>query len=262
MTSTTKLKHAPLVHVIAQVRFEPVTYIEKSIPELQEPLKKLGFPRFKKSTIQQFALDGAQPRIDTLTRWDFADREQHNSVAITSDFVAVQTSRYDVFPTFARLLHDVFQIVRAHTDVEVVQRLGIRYVDVVRPRTGTNFEDYLQPGLVGYPFGVLENVSFKQQLSNTQSVGETASGGTLVVKCLQNNIGQILPPDLIPSELAYDLSVNAGEMIAILDFDHFQTLDADFEPDDLIRRFDLLHSVANEAFRKAVTAEAVRIWND
>ena len=50
-----KLERSPLVFVLSQVRFPAVLKIEDHVPDIQEALRKLGFPRYSKEDIQRFS---------------------------------------------------------------------------------------------------------------------------------------------------------------------------------------------------------------
>lgn len=262
----TKLTKAPLVHVLAQVRYAPVLAVSRSIPGIQEGLRKAGFPRFEKSEAQNIILSpGAVPRVDTVERWDFLSRDKRIGVVLTPAFVVVHTNLYDTFTVFSDTLRKVFDVVSAEIDIEIVERIGIRYVDLVRLDDGEYFTDYLKPGLVGFPFSDISDESITQTASVTQSVAQLPEqteqpASTLTVRCIQSNNGNLLPPDLTPTVLHYDLTLKPGEVVTMLDFDHYTTLDTDFAPGSLVSSLDSLHRVANKAFRIALKPFAYEKW--
>jgi uncharacterized protein (TIGR04255 family) len=257
-----KLARAPLVYVVAQVRYSPILEIKDSVIEIQRQLKGIGFPRYEQSQIQNIVLDtGSAPRVDNIERWDFLDREKGTGVVLTRDFVLLHTKDYDTFTAFSQVLKKVLAIIKSSTDVDNVERVGIRYVDLVRLQSEESFSSYLQPGLIGYPFAELKDVDVLQSFSRTESAAVTREGG-LSIRSFQLNDGQFLPPDLWPSSLQYDLKLNPGEVVTILDFDHYSVNPMDFDTNALINKFDLLHKAANSAFRMAVTPYAVKRWNE
>lgn len=258
--STTKLAKAPLVQVLAQVRYAPVLTISRSIPAIQEGLKKAGFPRYGKSEAQNIVLSsGAAPRVDTVERWDFLSRDKRTGVVLTPEFVVLHTNDYDTFTEFAAFLHTVFEVIAAEVEIDIVERLGIRYVDLVRVEDGESFSDYLKPGLVGFPFSEVPDGRFQQAFSSSQSIAQLPNS-MLTVRCLQSNNGTFLPPDLTPSVLHYDISLKPQEVVTILDFDHYMAVDTDFAPEPLVANLDELHRVANKAFRAALKPFAYQKW--
>jgi len=255
-----KLQNAPLIHVLAQVRYAPVPEISKSIPVVQEALKASGFPRFEKSQIQSLVLNsGSMPRIDQVEKWDFLSRDKKTGVSLTQNFVLLHTSSYDTFATFGNMLRMVFETIAAAVTIELVERLGIRYVDLVRLEDGQHFEEFLTPGLMGFPFREL-SANVVHSVSVIQSVGELEDS-SLIVRFYQTADGTFLPPDLNPPVLNYDVKLKPGEVVGILDSDSFKIVDLDFSPNDLIATFDELHKIASEVFRRATTDFAVKKWS-
>lgn len=260
--NATKFERAPLVHVLAQVRYAPVLTISRSIPAIQEGLKKAGFPRYAKGEAQNIVFKpGAPPRIDTVERWDFLTRDKKTGVILTPEFVLLQTTAYETFQQFGELLRAVFDVVGTSVEIDIVERLGIRYVDVVRVDEGESFSSYLKPGLVGFPFSEILDPEFQQAISTTQSVAvANLANSTLNVKCFQLGDGTFLPPDLAASGLEYDMSLNPQEVVTILDFDHFRKVDTEFVPERLVEELDGLHQTANKAFRAALMPFAYQKW--
>jgi uncharacterized protein (TIGR04255 family) len=259
---STKLKNAPLVHVLAQVKFAPFLPMGEAIPSIQNGLKKLGFPRFDKSQVQTLTITPpGPPRIEHADRWDFLNREKQTGVVLTSSFVVLQTSQYETFSVFGRLLREVLRTLGEEAEIEIVERIGVRYVDLIKPLSGEVYTKYLQPGLAGFPFEGLNDPLLSRSFSNIQSMAETTDKRKIVVRCFPTNTGEFLPPDLNPTGLTYSVDLNAGQMAAILDFDHYADVDIDFDADDLVKRIDNLHKVANSAFRVARSKHAHKIWS-
>ncbi|MDB4877365.1 MAG: hypothetical protein JWM41_3811 [Gemmatimonadetes bacterium] len=259
LTSPNKLDNAPLVHTVAQVRFSPDLKISEAVPNIQGDLKGIGFPRFEKSEVSNIDLSSGVPKLDQLDRWDFLTRDKKTGVALTRDFVVLQTSAYDTFAIFGDLLRQVLEILAKYARIDVVERLGIRYVDLVRRQKDESFKDYLKPGLVGFPFDEVHGEEIIESFSAVQSVAKLADSA-LTIRCLQANNGQFLPPDLAPTGLHYEVVLEKGELVAIIDSDHYAMVDMDFGPKAIIERLDSLHQLANKAFRSAVTSHALKQW--
>ncbi len=255
----TILAHAPLVHVLAQVRFTPVLEIGKSIPGIQQKLKDIGFLRFEKNQIQNFLLTGPTPKVETIERWDFSNREKRTGVVLTQDFVVLQTSEYTTFQDFRGVFHRVLDVVATDAGVSLAQRIGIRYVDLIRKAPNETFDQYLHPGLLGFPFSELNEETLSEESFRSEAAAKTPDGA-LSVRCMSAGGGQFLPPDLLPPVLRYDVSLGQDEVVTIIDFDRFAMIDDDFVPDLLLERLDSLHETANKAFRAVVTPFALDKW--
>ena len=90
------LKNAPLVRVVAQVRFPLITAIgdQQFIAPFQEALRKI-YPVLRPERIQGviFGPEGAIPTQEEQV-WRFFDVEDHWRISLAPDFVAVETTKY------------------------------------------------------------------------------------------------------------------------------------------------------------------------
>jgi uncharacterized protein (TIGR04255 family) len=255
-----KLAKAPLVHVITQVRFASVLSMGQSVARIQERLKEMGFVRFQKSQIQNISfVPGSPPKVEAQERWDFTDRDRQTGIVLAQDFVALHTSKYETFDVFGELFGRAVQIVSTEAPVELAERMGIRYVDLIRPGKDETLEDYLHPGLLGFPFSELKDEPIGNWALRNEAVVQTTQG-TLIVRCTSASKDQFLPPDLMPPVLEYNVRLEADERAAILDTDHFAIVDKDFKAEALLEQLDLLHQTASKVFRIAVTESALRNW--
>ena len=123
-------------------------------------------------------------------RWEYRNRDETWSVMVTQDNVIVQTTAYTRFEEFAERLRSAVDTVLAeseHDGLGVVHRVGLRYIDAVRPSVGNGFRFYLRPGLHGVPDEVFQP---GRHLLHVESRGRTAVGGrpgTMVVRVVQND---------------------------------------------------------------------------
>src|SRR5262249_51958952 len=62
-----KLKHAPVVTIIGQVRFSPVLSMESYLPKIQEELRKKGFPKYDKVAQQSLGFGSTEGGVVTPT---------------------------------------------------------------------------------------------------------------------------------------------------------------------------------------------------
>jgi uncharacterized protein (TIGR04255 family) len=254
-----RLAKSPLVNVLAQVRFPPVLAIHEAVPLFQNRLRRDGFPRFRKSELQQVTLGPGTAKAETNPRWDFLDRDKTSVVTLTNDFVILQTNAYSRFEDFAERLTAVLALLSEFVEIDLVERIGLRYVDLVRPADGEDPALYLDAGLLGFPFGKLTNLATSKHVFRTESLATTEEG-TLAVRCLRPDKPQYLPPDLMPSVLSFALNLGPSELPVILDFDHFSTRARDFRTDEVVDAVGDLHDAVDIAFRQAATEHAFRVW--
>lgn len=253
-----KLMKSPLVVVLAQVRISPVLQMETYIPRIQERLRHKAFPAFRPSKIQEFNLlpDGKAQVVST-DRWIFAEKDRRTAVVIAPDFVVLETSRYDVFDTFSDSFEVVLREIGDVVGIAFAERIGLRYIDLIRSAEGEELTDYLNPGLKGLSAVELET---DRLLHRYEATGATKAG-QLVVRLFQTTQGGVLPPDLVPGDVELgNIQPVPNERVSILDIDHFSVTQRDYDPAKLVDDMWTLHDASDKAFRAAVTPKALERW--
>lgn len=261
------LSAQPLVLVLAQVRFSSVRQMSDYIPAIQEEFRRHEFPIERAGKVRQLIFgpgSGVPVQVDERQRWEYRTKDETWSVLVMEDSVVLQTTAYDKFELFAeKLLHAVRTVLSKteHDQFGVVQRVGLRYVDVVQPREGEDFRMYLRRGF----HGVADEV-FKEgtQRLHVESAGKTTvdgEEGTMVVRIVQNDQGSLLPPDLIGGAPKYSPRAETGELVTLIDMDHFIEGTFDPDPDWVIARAYAMHDDLIETFHEhVVTDTAIEAW--
>jgi uncharacterized protein (TIGR04255 family) len=147
------LPSAPLVRVIAQVRFPIVASIEKRdyIAPFQEAVRgDYAVMRQESASNLVVNLPGQAPvEVRSSTVWRFTDLRHHWRVTLAADFMALETSAYtsrtDFFARFERLLSALEQHVRPGA----LDRVGVRYIDRLVGAPLESLPAYIQPALLG-----------------------------------------------------------------------------------------------------------------
>lgn len=256
------LPQSPLVVVLAQIRFSPVAAMESYVPKIQDVLRRKGLPEFRQEDVDEVTWNvtpGAPPAVDVrkFKRWEFGDRAQKWLVSLTSDTLAVATSAYDRYDTtFSDHIELCVDTVRQHAEPDITTRLGLRYVDLIRPESNLGFADYLTDRLLGLE---PEAVGMSAALPYSQLRGKTEIGA-MMIRCVFFEDGQILPPDLRGTNLALSVRVPPGEVVAILDLDHLRSVEVPFDTSVTLEALGELHDALDHAFRRSVTLEAIERW--
>jgi len=251
-----KLKINPLVCVLAQVRISPVLQMEEFIPAIQEQLRRSDYPKFNREETEELILGpGTQPKLRSSTRWIFSNKENTSAVVLAQNFIALQSSRYTSFEIFVEAFKGVLEIVGKEAEISLAERVGLRYVNLLRPKKAP-LNEFLKPGLLGLPDNELgiKRSQFRFELAGATEIGK------LVTRLSLSSNGTFLPPDLDGSGLDYGVTLEPKELIALLDTDHFSLKQRDYKPADLIEEVWQLHEYTDRAFRAAVTPEALRSW--
>ena len=261
------LSAQPLVLVLCQVRLSPVRQMEQYIPAIQEAFRRRGFPIERAGKVHQvtFGPSGSTPvQLTEQHRWEYRNKDETWSILLTQDTVILQTTAYTRFEDFVEQLQMAVHTVLAeseHDELGVVHRVGLRYIDVVRPSGGKDFRFYLRPGLHGVRDEVFQP---GQHLLHTESRGRTAVGGnpgTMVVRIVQNDQGSSLPPDLVDAAPSFSPRAEAGELVTLIDMDHFVEGNFDADPDWVVARAYEIHDHIIETFHNhVVTEDAIKEW--
>jgi uncharacterized protein (TIGR04255 family) len=249
------LRHAPLIYVVAQVRFSAIVAIEKYVPEIQEKLRHKGFPRFLKAQVQEVALQiDAAPKLSTSDRFEFQDKDASLGIVLQSNSVAVHTNRYSDYEAFEEHVKTALMAVNRVVGIGLSERIGLRYVNLVRLKPNEGWREYLHEGLLGLDSA---SVGVESWTSSSQFVGKTEVG-QLAVRCSRS--AQPFPPDLLTSTLAYSLELAKDEIVTTLDFDHYIEQVTDFKVAKAISMLEQLHESLDRVFMSAVTSDALTRW--
>lgn len=257
--SPLKLSKSPLVLVLCQVRFTPVLAIAEYVPRIQDHLRKRGYPHVRSAPTQEVVISPTGPQVTQRARWVLQDKALTRSIILSDSFVAFETTAYGVFEEFVEDLALAVNTVAEAVQQLFIQRVGLRYVDLLRSTNGENWREYIRSELHGLTSPVFRAGT---QLQLHQSTAETAHG-TMVLRIFQNREAQVLPPDLI--EEAASVKVvpppATGELLTLLDLDHFGDTGRDYEAGAVEQQAWLLHDDLDHVFREGVvTPQALEAW--
>lgn len=223
-------------------------------------MRKVGFPRFMEGQVTTFQF-GSPADTVISPRWEFLNRGRTAGVALLKDSIGFHVSRYAGFDEFCTSLRGALRIIQNNLGIELVERVGLRYVDAVLPSPEDGFASLVNPVLLGLDdkaVGARESTCFVNYISQTEV-------GTLCVRALRRSDGAFLPPDLQQQQtLAFTVpTIGPRQSVLTLDLDHFQDLEKEpqeFSEDDIFKRLWQLHDNLTLAFLSAVTPSALEAW--
>lgn len=261
------LSSQPLVLVVCQIQHSRVRQIDRYIPAIQEKFRRQGFPLENSGTVSivDHCRDEKIPfQLKVQQRWEFRNFEETTGIVVMENNLVVQTSDYTRFEAFADLLRRAVDTVYSaieHDQLGAVTRIGLRYIDHVQMSAGRDYRYYLQPGLHGLADEVYEpgeNIHFMESQGSTVVKGNV---GTLVVRIYQNRDGRILTPDLIAWAPRIPSVANAGELVTLIDMDHYVTGQFECDSNWAVDTAFGLHDHIIETFHNhVVTTEAIKEW--
>ena len=251
------LPEAPLVRVIAQIRFPPILSIRKedSVADFQETLRG-DYPLLQRNEVRNIDITpGQDPSISEAVIWRFADRPEQVAwrVSLGVDFVALETWRYDSRRDFLDRLRKVLTSVETCFRPAEAQRVGLRYIDRLEGKATDRIGDLVRRNVLGIlqpgaePLDAIREATVH---SMTQTQLQAAEG------IIQGRWGNMPPntshdPDTLPP---------IGKPSWILDLDMFSPNASPFRSDELVvmtRGFaERIYSV----FRLMVTDEFLKFY--
>lgn len=158
------LKDAPLVRVIAQVRFPPILSIEKKefVGSFQEAIRET-YPILHLEQTQGLVL-GSPDIVQTAPQltWRFLDTTNSWRVSLAPNFVAIETTAYSSRSDFIERFKNVLIALEKNFNPKVIERFGLRYIDRL---IGQELEDIsllVKPEIAG-----IVATEFREYISQT-----------------------------------------------------------------------------------------------
>lgn len=257
-----RLSKNPIALVLCQVRFSAIMGMESSyLPDIQARLRGIGFKVNASGQVAEVLMTPQGPQARANKHYEFQNIERTESVVVAPDFVTYQATRYVCFKDFLDRFLQVVGQVSAVTDGLTIERIGLRYIDLVIPKVNESWQQYVQPGLRG-----IASTSFKSEAGEQvhQIVTETKVGGTIVIRVLSNPNGIPLPPDVATTKLALNVqgTLVPGRGAAVVDIDHFYTTQPNEYDVVAIGKhlWDLKHVILEVWKDQVVTKEALEAW--
>lgn len=171
------LKNAPLIRVLAQVRFPLILAIEKKefVSGFQEALRK-QYPILQPEQTQGvvFSPQGMM-QTEPQTIWRFIDLEGNWRVSLAPNFIALETTAYSSRKDFLQRLETVLAALNEHFQPQIVERLGLRYIDRLVGDDMADLADLVRPevaGIVGSEVGESVQQTINESLFNLPGRGE------------------------------------------------------------------------------------------
>lgn len=243
------LVNAPLIRVIAQIRFPLIASIEKRdfIGDFQEAIRRT-YPVLRPEQTRSVVF-GPEGMVEARTGniWRFGSQDGGWRVALAPDFLALETESYTSRDDFVRRFREVLQALADHIEPQVTDRLGIRYIDQVAGDHFSELPNLVRPEVAG--------------IWSTPLAGHTKQSITENLFVLPDESGNLKARwGVVPAAATVDPAAiePLDEPSWILDLDAFATRSQAFDVDDLITRTTAFAERIYSFFRWTVTDEFLR----
>lgn len=259
----TPLKNPPVYLTLAQVRFNPILTLADFLPNIQERFRQAGYPDFSRQnivSIQLTAQEGHAPTPSPVQqeRYQFGNVENTHTFNLDNQSLTLQSTNYGQFETFADCFLEGLNIVNDAVKLAFTERVGLRYLDRLMPRTGEAIETYL----VEQVQGLNSRLGGNSLYSFTEAMNEIDH-----IKLLSRVIIQdgplAFPPDIQPGNMQIPSRFTSyvGNS-AILDNDGFVEGRETFSSKRVAEHLDAIHNVISMAFKASVTQTAFDAWDE
>jgi uncharacterized protein (TIGR04255 family) len=145
------LKEAPLVRVIAQVRFPTILSIGESsfVASFQEKIR-LQYPTLHPEQMRSLMVgsQGVEFAAPNMV-WRFIDRSGNWRVSLASNFVVFETTDYTSRANFLERLKEILTAIDASIKPQFPERLGLRYIARLKGQDIDNITNLVRPEVSG-----------------------------------------------------------------------------------------------------------------
>jgi uncharacterized protein (TIGR04255 family) len=246
------LPDAPLVSVIAQVRFP--TLLAVSLPDriigFHEAIRE-RYPYLDRQEVPPFfVMSGSSPKPvgESVVHWRFADDPANYRwrATLSTEFVALETRAYESRKDFLGRLETILQTLEDTLDPMHMTRLGIRYVDQVKGEPLSRIETLLEKEVLGVACSIGASAT---QLLTQLSVAATP--GELLARWGKLPANMTIDPNAVPP---------LGEESWLLDLDVSRSATSSFETKAIIETATFAAERVYTVFRWMVTDEFLRTY--
>jgi uncharacterized protein (TIGR04255 family) len=239
-----QLEKPPLINVICQVMFPPILSITSKEPdEFQERIRR-EFPQLETEygLLVRVPKPGArgEPEAEpSIKIYRFYTADEQTTVALTQDFYALSTHRYQCWEDFAAYLNLAHQAVQSVYAPTYATRIGLRYINrFTLDNTGCQMGEAM--------------LDFLRQELTAQLRAEVWDIPSEMKTRLQ----------FIDDEAKFTLGIHYGQEenspFLLVDFDYFQ--EGQLELDDVVTRCGRYNEVIYRAFRWCVPDDKLEVF--
>jgi len=259
----TPLKSPPVYFTVAQVRFNKLLKLGDYVPSIQEAMRKAGFPDFTSQRTVVLQLPAQEspatpPSVSSVEHFVFGNWGKTHAFVLGTDSLTLQSTRYGRFEDFSTRFLEGLALVHDVVQLDFTDRVGLRYLDHVAPRSNDSLEQYVVPEVrgLGARMGGKPVHSFSETFSR---VGDVQVRSRVLIR----DDGIAFPPDLTPAGMEVDdRFLKYSGRHATLDHDGFIEQRMVFSAPAVGDQLYTIHDVIIAAFKAAVTEHAFAVWDE
>lgn len=263
-----RMSNAPVYYALAQARFNPISAMSKYVSDIQDRLRREGYPLFAVQQVNQLVVHAtdegapAEPQLSQSVSWLITRSDRTAGFILGTESISYHTTSYETHNEFIPELLRGLNAVHQTVGLEHVSRLGLRYLDAVLPGPSETVEQYLQSGLHGVEFTAERQYALAESVFTTDTA-PLVPKGTLIARVYRTTSHLGFPPDMLPNGLSVPEKFTTKTPLshAVIDTDHFAEGRMPVDADELQQQLISLHSAIKLVFGAIVTDHARNVWN-
>lgn len=242
----------PLALVLCQVRWPNLAAFQMDFDVKAKSFGALlqGFPLFSEHEEMSlgFSPDGVNHSQVSIYQWSSVDRAWNVSLGPT--FVTLSTTDYSNYEAFSEKLHQLLVALSEVFDLPLIERVGMRYVNVIDDSQQiANVDSLVRPEILGYHALSLDESEVVLKQSLNQALFQVGEG------LLQTRTG------LIPAGEVLDPALGAYDSPTwVLDIDAFLEGEKLFDPQDVLSQTGTLSDSAYDFFKFVIESGFMEIF--
>ena len=261
---TGQLTRAPTCFALVQVHFNPILALDHYAPQIQDQLRRSGYPDAEKGHLTTMDLKfaphaGGIPAhvpVSQTTPYAFRDVEHTACFVLDQGALTLQTNEYDTFSVFRSEFLKGLEAVHGSVGLSYIERIGLRCIDAVFPDPDETLADYMATSVLGLTIGL------KAELIHSVTEIRFRNSGMDVVARVRIQDGDVeFPPDLVPSALPISGQFQGSSgRHAFLDTDVSVNRRISFSLGCINTELSSIHEEMTTAFNSTVTQHALDAW--
>lgn len=262
-----RMSKAPVYYALAQAHFNPVAAMAKYVDQIQDRLRREGYPLFEPQQVTHLVVPGpgqaqrVEPQIQQTVSWLMTRSDRTAGYILSPSAITFHTTHYETHNEFIPELLRGLNAVHETVTLDHVGRLGLRYLDAVLPQAGETVEQYLVGGLHGVDFNATRRHTMTESVFTTET-RPLLPTGTLVARVYRMTAPLGFPPDMLPSGLAVNprFEMKEPREHGVIDTDHYTEGRMPIDMDKLGEQLLSLHATIKSVFEATTTGHARKAW--
>src|SRR5262245_49029180 len=121
-----KMSNAPVYYALAQAHFNPVAAMTKYVDQIQDRLRREGYPLFEPQQFTQLQML-PEPQIQQTVSWLMTKSDRTAGFILGSSAITYHTTHYQTHKEFIQELLQGLTAVHDVVSLDHISRLGLRY---------------------------------------------------------------------------------------------------------------------------------------